>query len=84
MAWRGEVEDGTGWGGLVASKSEQRAEARRAALEADARRYRKLVASGKFCAAGSGAGWGLVCGVGRADKAELDAAADALPAVGAG
>ena len=33
MAWRGEVEDGTGWGGLVASKSEQRAEARQAALE---------------------------------------------------
>lgn len=42
MAWRGEVEDGTGWGGLVASKSEQRAEARQAALEKDAQRYRKL------------------------------------------
>ena len=32
MAWRGEVEDGTGWGGLVASKSEQREEVRLAAL----------------------------------------------------
>jgi hypothetical protein len=42
MAWRDEVEDGTGWGGLVASKSEQRAEARQAALEKDAQRYRKL------------------------------------------
>lgn len=42
MAWRGEVEDGTGWGGLVASKSEQRAEARQTALEKDAQRYRKL------------------------------------------
>ena len=42
MTWRGEVEDGTGWGGLVASKSEQRAEARPAALEKDAQRYRKL------------------------------------------
>ena len=42
MAWRGEVEDGTGWGGLVASKAEQRAEARQAALEKDAQRYRKL------------------------------------------
>lgn len=41
MAWRGEVEDGTGCGGLVASKSEQRAEARQAALEKDAQRYRK-------------------------------------------
>lgn len=39
MAWRGEVEDGTGWGGLVASKSEQRDEARQAALEKDAERY---------------------------------------------
>lgn len=42
MTWRGEVEDGTGWGGLVASKSEQRAEARQSALEKDAQRYRKL------------------------------------------
>ena len=42
MAWRGEVEDGTGWGGLVASKSEQRAEARQEALEKDAARYRWL------------------------------------------
>lgn len=36
MAWRGEVEDGLGWDGLVASKSEQREEARLAALERDA------------------------------------------------
>ena len=42
MAWRGEVENGIGWKGLVASKSEQRAEARQAALEKDAQRYRKL------------------------------------------
>ena len=40
MAWRGEVEDGLGWGGLVASKSEQREEARLTALERDAARYR--------------------------------------------
>jgi len=40
MAWRGEVEDGMGWGGLVASRAEQRAEARLAALERDAARYR--------------------------------------------
>ena len=32
MAWRGEVEDGSGCGGLVASKSEQREEVRLAAL----------------------------------------------------
>lgn len=42
MAWRGEVEDGMGWGGLVASKSERREEARLAALERDAARYRWL------------------------------------------
>lgn len=42
MAWRGEVEDGLGWGGLVASKSERREEARLAALERDAARYRWL------------------------------------------
>jgi hypothetical protein len=42
MAWRGEVEDGAGGGGLVASKSEQREEARQAALEKDAARYRWL------------------------------------------
>lgn len=42
MAWRGEVEDGMGWGGLVASRAEQRAEARLAALERDAARYRWL------------------------------------------
>jgi len=37
-----EEEDGAGWGGLVASKAEQRAEARQAALEKDAQRYRWL------------------------------------------
>lgn len=37
-----EEEDGAGWGGLVASKAEQRAEARQAALEKDAARYRWL------------------------------------------
>lgn len=42
MPWRGETEDGLGWGGLVASKAEQRAEARQAALEVDAKRYRWL------------------------------------------
>ena len=42
MAWRGEVEDCTGLGGLVASKSVQRAEARQAQLEKDAARYRWL------------------------------------------
>ena len=42
MAWRGEVEDGSGWGGLVSSKSEQREEARLAALERDAARCRWL------------------------------------------
>ena len=42
-----EEEDGAGWGGLVASKAEQRAEARQAALEKDAQRYRKLRA-GKY------------------------------------
>ena len=52
------------------------------AMVKEAERYRKLVASGNFCAASSGAGWGLVCGTWRASKAELDAAADALPAVG--
>ena len=82
MAQRGETEDGLGWGGLVASKAELREERRQAQLEKDAERYRKLVASGNFCAASSGAGWGLVCGTWRANKAELDAAADALPAVG--
>lgn len=52
MAWRGEVEDGLGWGGLVASKSEQREEARLAALERDAARYRWLRANGKPAAEG--------------------------------
>ena len=42
MTWRGEVEDGTGWGGLVASKAELREEARQEELEKDAARYRWL------------------------------------------
>jgi hypothetical protein len=42
MPWRGETEDGVGWGGLAASKSEQREEARQSALEKDAARYRWL------------------------------------------
>ena len=50
------------------------------ALRKDAERYRKLVASGKYCAASIGGGWGLG---GKSTKAQLDAAADALPAVGA-
>lgn len=37
-----EEEDGAGWGGLVPTKAEQRAEARREALERDAARYRWL------------------------------------------
>lgn len=37
-----EEEDGAGWGGLVASKAEQRAEARQAAIERDAVRFRWL------------------------------------------
>ena len=73
MAWRGEVEDGTGWGGLVASKSEQRAEARRAALEKDAERYRKLR---------RGDLWLVVDGAGDLVHGDaLDAALDAAPAV---
>jgi hypothetical protein len=40
-----------------------------------------LVATGKYCAASIGGGWGLSCGNGgRGTKADLDAAADALPA----
>lgn len=46
----------------------------------DAERYRKLVATGNYCPASIGIGWGLV---GRATKAQLDAKADELPAVGA-
>ena len=49
----------------------------------DAERYRKLVATGKFCAAAFGNGWGLSCGHGRISKAELDAAADAISDAGA-
>lgn len=49
------------------------------ALRKDAERYRKLCASGKYCASDLGPGWGLsLCG-GRAAKAELDAAVDAMP-----
>ena len=45
----------------------------------DAERYRKLIASGKYCAASMGGAWGLSCGNGgHVSKAELDAAADAL------
>lgn len=40
--WRGETEDGTGWGGIVAIKKELREEARQAAIERDAARYRWL------------------------------------------
>lgn len=51
-----------------------------AALRNDADRYRKLVATGKFCALSTG-GWGLSVGYGPRDsKDQLDAAADALPA----
>ncbi len=46
----------------------------------DAERYRKLVATGKFCALSTG-GWGLGVGYGPRDsKDQLDAAADSLPA----
>ena len=75
MAWRGEVEDGTGWGGLVASNAEKRAEARQAALEKDAQRYRKLR---------RGQHWSVVNGIGDVLCGDdLDAAVDAVPAVGA-
>ena len=53
------------------------------AFRNDAGRYRKLVASEKFCASNRGVGWGLVYGVGCADKAELDAAVDAMPDIDA-
>lgn len=43
----------------------------------DARRYRALVATGKYVPA-MREGWGLACGRTKASKAELDAAADAL------
>lgn len=43
----------------------------------DARRYRALVATGKYVPA-MREGWGLACGHSKASKAELDAAADAL------
>lgn len=45
MSWRGEVEDGGGWEGLVPSKSERREEARMEALKKDAQRYRKMRAA---------------------------------------
>jgi hypothetical protein len=54
-----------------------------ATLRKDAERYRKLAASGKFCRASFGGGWGLALGGKATPKQELDDAADALPAVGA-
>lgn len=54
-----------------------------AAKMPDAERYRKLCATGKYCASSIGGGWALSCSEGPTSKAELDAAADALPAVGA-
>ncbi len=42
MPWRGETEDGVGWGGLVPTKAEREQEVREAKLLADARRYRWL------------------------------------------
>jgi hypothetical protein len=72
MTWRGEVEDGTGWGGLVASKAEQRAEAQQAALERDARCYRKLRA-GKYSHA-------VARSILNDTPHGIDAAVDALPA----
>jgi hypothetical protein len=75
MAWRGEVEDGTGWGGLVSSKAELRAEARQVELERDARRYRKLRA-GKYSIA-------VARSILNDTPHGIDAAVDALPAVGA-
>ena len=51
------------------------------AMVKDAERYRKLIASGNFCV-GTFGGWALRCGGSLDTKAELDAAADALPAVG--
>ena len=57
-----------------------KAKAELAALRKDADRYRKLVATGKFCALSTG-GCGLSFGYGTSDsKDQLDAAADALPA----
>ena len=45
----------------------------------DAERYRKLKASGKYCAASIGGGWGLSCGNGtRASDEALDSAIDAM------
>ena len=48
-------------------------------VEKDAERYRKLVATGNYCPASIGIGWGFG---GRATKAQLDSKADELPAVG--
>lgn len=52
-----EEEDGAGWGGLVASKAEQRAETWQTALEKDAARFRWLqehtVTTGLSCWMGS-------------------------------
>lgn len=69
MAWKGEVEDGTGWDGLVASKSEQRAEARQAALEKDAARYRWLRDKGSDT-------WAPFTGKWEMDAQHCDAAID--------
>lgn len=46
----------------------------------DAERYRKLVASGKYTPSSIGGGWALACSGEPCSRAELDAAADALPA----
>ena len=79
MAQRGETEDGLGWGGLVASKAEMREERRQAALEKDAERYRKLRAKAHSLTP-------LVldpcCAMLTYTPDGLDAALDALPAVG--
>ena len=75
MAQRGETEDGLGWGGLVASKAELREEVRVAALEKDAKRYRKLRA-GHYSIA-------LARSILNDTPHGIDAAVDALPDVGA-
>lgn len=45
MAWRGEVEDGDGWGGLVPGKAERDQE-RREAAEKQANTYARTLAIG--------------------------------------
>ena len=84
MAWRGETEDGIGWGGLVPSKSEQRAEARQAALEKDAQRYRWLRSADNdvgFLLKPNAIGWQLL--VGGSLDAAIDTAMAHRPAAGA-